>query len=148
MTMFMRLLRASAQKHGLCILVGVPSFPSTLFPTTHLFGIARDQYCIDEGRDRSQQVLNDATAAGRPALGASFTFMTDVTLWLERAPGQDRELRTAEVLRSRISVRRRFPFPPLFLTLRDGIDDDVLLRDVEGALCVSNTARKGTGRLS
>jgi hypothetical protein len=68
------------------------------------------------------QVLNDATAAGRPALGASFTFMTDATLWLERAPGpQDRELRTAEVLRSRISVRRApsffFPRPPTVLMI-------------------------------
>ncbi|KAI0303640.1 P-loop containing nucleoside triphosphate hydrolase protein [Multifurca ochricompacta] len=69
MTMFMRLLRATAQKHGLCILV-----------------------------------LNDATAAGHPALGAPFTFMTDVTLWLARAQGDDRELRTVEVLRSRVSA--------------------------------------------
>jgi hypothetical protein len=61
----------------------------------------------------SKKVLNDATAAGRPALGASFTFMTDVTLWLERVPGQDRELRTAEVLRSRVSVRVP-PSSPLF----------------------------------
>jgi hypothetical protein len=53
-------------------------------------------------------VLNDATAAGRPALGASFTFMTDATLWLASVAGQDRELRTAEVLRSRVSVRRTF----------------------------------------
>jgi hypothetical protein len=94
----------------------------------------------------SQQVLNDATAAGRPALGASFTFMTDVTLWLERAaPGQDRELRTAEVLRSRVSVRAPSHTP--FFFVRDGIDDSVLLRDVEGTLHVSNTARKGTGKL-
>ncbi|KAH9998825.1 P-loop containing nucleoside triphosphate hydrolase protein [Russula compacta] len=70
MTMFMRLLRAVAQKHGFCILA-----------------------------------LNDATAAGRPALGTSFTFMTDVTLWLARALGQDREIRTAQVLRSRVSHR-------------------------------------------
>ncbi|KAI0300774.1 P-loop containing nucleoside triphosphate hydrolase protein [Russula brevipes] len=49
-------------------------------------------------------VLNDATGAGRPALGASFTFMSDATLWLTRSSGQDRELRTAEVLRSRISA--------------------------------------------
>lgn len=65
----------------------------------------------------SLQVLNDATAAGRPALGASFTFMTDVTLWLERVPGQqdrDRELRTAEVLRSRVSVRVAPSPHPLF----------------------------------
>jgi hypothetical protein len=90
------------------------------------------------------QVLNDATAAGRPALGASFTFMTDATLWLERAPGpQDRELRTAEVLRSRISVRRAPSF--FFSPPPDGIDDCALLRDVEGTLHVSNTARKGTG---
>jgi hypothetical protein len=62
----------------------------------------------------TSQVLNDSTAAGRPALGASFTFMSDVTLWLARPPGQDRELRTAEVLRSRVSVRSAHPpFPGL-----------------------------------
>jgi hypothetical protein len=73
--------------------------------------------------------------------------MTDVTLYLERAAGQDRELRTAEVLRSRVSVRA--PLPPLFFFFSspDGIDDCVLLRDVEGTLHVSNTARKGTGKL-
>jgi hypothetical protein len=51
------------------------------------------------------QVLNDATAAGHPALGASFTFLTDVTVWLARMSGQDHELWTAQVLRSRVSVR-------------------------------------------
>ena len=97
----------------------------------------------------SRQVLNDATAAGRPALGASFTFMTDVTLYLERATaGQDRELRTAEVLRSRVSVRApSHPSPPFFFSPDGGIDDCVLLRDVEGTLHVSNTARKGTRKL-
>jgi hypothetical protein len=105
---------------------------------------ARGQYrpVLMEGCVPSQQVLNDATAAGRPALGASFTFMTDVTLWLERASGQDRELRTAEVLRSRVSVRA----PPFFFSPA-GIDDSVLLRDVEDTLHVSDTARKGTGKL-
>lgn len=73
--------------------------------------------------------------------------MTDATLWLERTPGQDRELRTAEVLRSRVSVCAA---PPLFsssFVSPDGIDDNVLLRDVEGTLYVSNTARKDTGKL-
>ena len=51
------------------------------------------------------QVLNDATAAGHPALGAAFTFLTDATVRLARLPGQDHELRTAQVLRSRVSVR-------------------------------------------
>jgi len=76
MTIFMRLLRAAAQKHGLCILV-----------------------------------LNDATAAGRPALGVYFASMSDATLWLAQVPGQDPELRIAEVLRSRISATgARCPF--------------------------------------
>ncbi len=47
--------------------------------------------------------------------------MTDVTLWLERSPGQDRELRTAEVLRSRVSVRC-VPLHPLLPALSDGIN--------------------------
>jgi len=51
------------------------------------------------------QVLNDATVTGHPALGSSFTFLTDATVWLVRMPGQDHELRTAQVLRSRVSVR-------------------------------------------
>jgi hypothetical protein len=75
--------------------------------------------------------------------------MTDVTLWLERSPGQDRELRTAEVLRSRVSVRC-VPLHPLLPALSDGInyiDYGVLCcyQDVENALHVSNTARKDTG---
>ena len=37
--------------------------------------------------------------------------------------------------------------PPLFFVSPDGIDDNVLLRDVEGTLYVSNTARKVTGKL-
>jgi hypothetical protein len=116
MTMFMRLLRATAQKHGLCILVSV-------FHCASLRGDASVQCSVQvligevcTPFPPSQQVLNDATAAGRPALGASFTFMTDVTLWLERASGQDRELRTAEVLRSRVSVRAPSPPPPLFFS--------------------------------
>jgi hypothetical protein len=40
------------------------------------------------------------------------------------------------------------PSPPLFFSRSpDGIDDGVLLRDVEGTLHVSDTARKGTGEL-
>jgi len=50
------------------------------------------------------QVLNDATVTGHPALGSSFTFLTDATVWLVRMPGQDHELRTAQVLRSRVSA--------------------------------------------
>ncbi|KAF8273366.1 hypothetical protein EI94DRAFT_1716545 [Lactarius quietus] len=70
MTSFMRLLRSTAQKHGLCVLVST------------------------QRRDGS----------GHPALGASFTFLTDATVWLARLPGQDHELRTMHVLRSRVSV--------------------------------------------
>ena len=100
--MFMRLLRSAAQKHGLCILVCIS--PS-LRPCIVARPVSADGEVLLPCFPH--KVLNDATAAGRPALGASFTFMTDATLWLERAPGpQDRELRTAEVLRSRVSVRR------------------------------------------
>jgi hypothetical protein len=86
----------------------------------------------------THKVLNDSTAAGRPALGASFTLMSDATLWLARAPGQDREVRTAEVLRSRISVRPP-PFPQDCAMM--------CVQDDGGELHVSNTARKGTGKL-
>jgi hypothetical protein len=103
MTMFMRLLRDAAQKHALCVLV---SFSFAHFLTlTHppntpltILGSVSDRWLP------SPQVLNDATAAGHPALGPSFTFMSDATLWLARPLGQDRELRIAEVLRSRIWV--------------------------------------------
>lgn len=101
MTTFMRLLREAAQKHGLCILVRIRSLSLASPP----FWISVKAQNLDE---RAYQMLNDATAAGRPALGASFTFMADATLWLASVPGQDRELRTAEVLRSRVSVRRMF----------------------------------------
>ena len=106
MTMFMRLLRTAAQKHGLCVLVCIPP---PLRPSHSYLG-----YCAGPAVLMNEcQVLNDSTAAGRPALGASFTFMSDTTLWLARAPGQDRELRTAEVLRSRVSVCPRPAFPGL-----------------------------------
>jgi hypothetical protein len=103
MTMFMRLLRTAAQKHGLCIIVGVP-LPLLL---SSFYQGSREASADEEVGP--PQVLNDATGAGRPALGASFTFMSDATLWLTRSSGKDRELRTAEVLRSRISVRNLFP---------------------------------------
>jgi hypothetical protein len=102
----MRLLRATAQKLGLCVLVGIHSFiPSVRAP----FGLRAELkwrvVLMREIPARCAQVLNDATAAGHPALGASFTFLTDATVWLARLPGQDHELRAAQVLRSRISVR-------------------------------------------
>ena len=72
------------------------------------------------------------TATRKPALGPSFTFLTDATLWLARPPASEpgdtstishdaanqgevdeksaSDLRVAEVLRSRISVRAVFPF--------------------------------------
>jgi hypothetical protein len=68
--------------------------------------------------------------AGRPALGASFTFMSDATLWLARAPGQDREVRTAEVLRSRVSVR------PSLRLCDDVVFDDVWVYKMTGARCM------------
>jgi len=46
MTMFMRLLRATAQKHGLCILVRVSCFPLLPFPLHNL--------CSREGRGGGQ----------------------------------------------------------------------------------------------
>ncbi|KAI9437804.1 P-loop containing nucleoside triphosphate hydrolase protein [Russula earlei] len=86
-------------------------------------------------------VLNDATAAGRPALGASFTFMSDATLWLARAQGQDRELRTAEVLRSRVSVCG-FPF-----SLQCDCVDGMALRGYGVALHLSDKAWQGARSL-
>jgi len=74
-----------------------------LLPTSHHLGSREASPLLMRGC--VSQVLNDATAAGRPALGPSFTFLSDATLWLAHALGQDRELRTAEVLRSRIWVR-------------------------------------------
>ena len=88
-------------------------------------------------------MLNDSTTAGRPALGASFTFMSDATLWLDRAPGQDRELRTAEVLRSRVSVCSR----PSLSGLCDGVNSVLLVQDDGFALHFSNTTRKGIAKL-
>ena len=38
MAMFMRLLRDAAQKHGLCILVSIPSIVSSLTPSLLPFG--------------------------------------------------------------------------------------------------------------
>jgi len=48
---------------------------------------------------------NDGESPDLAALGPSFTFMTDATLWLARSLGQDHEVLTTEVLRSRISMR-------------------------------------------
>jgi hypothetical protein len=43
MTMFMRLLRDVAQKHGLCILVSSFIFPFLTFFTPTIWGIVRGQ---------------------------------------------------------------------------------------------------------
>ena len=88
------------------------------------------------------QVLNDATAAGHPALGAAFTFLTDATVWLARLPGQDHELRTAQVLRSRVSVRVHPPRSSL-----ECINNQLLSGD-RGALFVSDTTWESVGDLS
>ena len=113
MMSFMRLLRATAQKHGLCVLVCIHSFVRCPCPCL-IWASRRVETCCADGGDPGLlrtciQVLNDATAAGHPALGASFTFLIDATVWLARLPGQDHELRTAHVLRSRISVRVHLP---------------------------------------
>ncbi|EIW57144.1 P-loop containing nucleoside triphosphate hydrolase protein [Trametes versicolor FP-101664 SS1] len=88
MTTFMRQLRAFADSFLLTILVInsstkiLPSNPETVFET-----------------------------ARKPALGPSFTFMADATLWLSQRPPEepqaddDSTMHVAEVLRSRISVR-------------------------------------------
>ncbi|KAH9989466.1 hypothetical protein BJV77DRAFT_948467 [Russula vinacea] len=86
MTMFMRLLRTTAQKHGLCILVGTPSLRLSA----------------------QTPVLNDSTAAGRPALGASFTFMSDATLWLARHWGRTEKY---ELRRCSARAYRCVPLP-------------------------------------
>ncbi|OJT03212.1 DNA repair protein RAD51 -like protein [Trametes pubescens] len=86
MTTFMRQLRAFADSFLLTILVInsstkiLPSNPETVFET-----------------------------ARKPALGPSFTFMADATLWLSQRPPEEAEsdddstVHIAEVLRSRIS---------------------------------------------
>ncbi|KAL1940160.1 hypothetical protein VTO73DRAFT_9111 [Trametes versicolor] len=86
MTTFMRQLRAFADSFLLTILVTnsstkiLPSNPETVFET-----------------------------ARKPALGPSFTFMADATLWLSQRPPEepqaddDSTMHVAEVLRSRIS---------------------------------------------
>ncbi|KAI9000477.1 P-loop containing nucleoside triphosphate hydrolase protein [Trametes punicea] len=87
MTTFMRQLRAFADSFSLAIIVInastkiLPRNPDAVFETCR-----------------------------KPALGPSFTFMTDATLWLSRRPTEESEaveestMHVAEVLRSRISV--------------------------------------------
>jgi hypothetical protein len=115
---------------------------STLSPPFFFFAICRARQGESSpvsDRGCPSQVLNDATAAGRPALGPSFTFMSDATLWLGRPLGQDRELRIAEVLRSRIWVCAC----PYFSSCVD-----VLLRqDDRVALRVSYKTRNGAASL-
>ena len=62
----------------------------------------------------SNDALAEVRSARKPALGPTFTYMTDVTLWLSRSPTDDagREqgedggpVFTAEILRARIAVR-------------------------------------------
>jgi len=93
---FMRMLHTLAQVHGLAILVlndgtnCLPANPMSVFPTT----------------------------TRKPALGPSFAFLTDATLWLAHPPEdldlsfietgilseQNTELRVAEAFRSRFST--------------------------------------------
>ena len=129
MAMFMRLLRDAAQKHGLCILVRILTILSSLTLSPLPFGGPCEAKSNADESPSCPQVLNDATAASRPALGPSFTFMSDATLWLARSPGQEHEVRTAEVLRSRISVRSCLTlWCCLFV-------DDVSLRKAAGPRC-------------
>lgn len=113
MTTFMRQLGAFANSYSLTIIVSRPFSsppidPKVTLPATH-------------------QVINNSTRMGprntgsanpeavfesdrKPALGPSFTFMTDTTLWLSRRPpGEQQEegamVHVAEVFRSRNTVR-------------------------------------------
>lgn len=106
MIAFMRTLRTLAQTHLLCILViNSSTIVKSSNPASMLTTVTR-----------------------KPALGPSFTFLTDATLWLARPPASEPgdtsiishdtanqgetseksagDLRVAEVLRSRISLSR------------------------------------------
>lgn len=113
MTTFMRQLRTFARTYGLCILVSATP------------PVSRMQQLLFH-----EQVLNGTSAAQpnnplsvfpetvrKPALGPTFTFMTDATLWLARAKTKQRtedppdedpintaETHVAEVFRSRSTV--------------------------------------------
>lgn len=91
MTTFMRRLREFAEMYSLTILIinstskASPRNPDSVFAFTNR----------------------------KPALGPSFTFLTDATLWLSRIerPSQDSDtLHVAEVLRSRRASHRWCPF--------------------------------------
>ncbi|ETW83189.1 hypothetical protein HETIRDRAFT_314894 [Heterobasidion irregulare TC 32-1] len=136
MVTFMRTLRILAQTHLLCILV-INS--STIVKSSNLASIL-------------------TTATRKPALGPSFTFLTDATLWLARPPASElgdtshdaanqgeideksaSDLRVAEVLRSRISVRIEFP---LFVSCSGtSILMHPIRAAIENVVCIPNSRR-------
>jgi RAD51-like protein 3 len=106
MTTFMRRLRALAQTFSLAILVSnalliVSCPPFLLSPRLKVINNATN------ATPNNPQSLFSTTTK-KPALGPSFAFQSDATLWLARAPELDLEdgtvVNVAEVLRSRITV--------------------------------------------
>ncbi|KAH9912282.1 uncharacterized protein B0H18DRAFT_1217175 [Fomitopsis serialis] len=103
MTTFMRQLQTLAQSFSLTILVSPSGFPGTIRPITSLLaGINSSTRCTPRNPD---SVF--ATTDRKPALGPSFTFLTDTTLWLARHDTAEDGSAThvAEIFRSRMVVR-------------------------------------------
>jgi hypothetical protein len=141
MTGFMRQLRAFAQ-----------IFSMTVFVRRLRSLILHDYLTI-------RQVVNNSAAftpfvAGsvsnnpnirKPALGPSFTFLTDATLWLalcgddtdlhERNVGIECTKHVAQVYRSKITVC-------FFISIRVPIQANMALRDIESVASLQNSTRR------
>jgi RAD51-like protein 3 len=110
MTTFMRQLKALAAAYGLTFLVG-GSFLARLPVFTRYPKVINNATPMTSSV--GSQIRNPysvfPTTVKKPALGPSFTFLTDATLWLSAIPNHDENdesslVRVAEVFRSRTSV--------------------------------------------
>jgi RAD51-like protein 3 len=141
MTGFMRQLRAFAQ-----------IFSMTVFVRRLRSLIFHDYLII-------RQVVNNSAAftpfvassvsnnpnIRKPALGPSFTFLTDATLWLalcgddtdlhERNVGIECTKHVAQVYRSKITVC-------FFISIRVPIQANIALRDIESVASLQNSTRR------
>lgn len=102
MSTFMRQLRALAETYFITILVSCQLL--IVFHRAHgLQAINTSTIATPQNRD-----LKFSWTDRKPALGPSFTFLTDTTIWLSKYnkedQDQDASLHIAEVLRSRSVV--------------------------------------------
>jgi hypothetical protein len=118
MTEFMMRLRALARKHMLSVMVSLCGFSLASLmsiPSKVLNGSAR---MSAPDQPPKQYLLSHFPGNSRPALGSTFTFLADGTLWMTKYNGEmgnvrardgrdidEKEVRIVEMVKGRYTVR-------------------------------------------